>query len=158
MLYIITNPQVYSRLNAEIASTPISNPVTDLEARRMPYLQAIIRKGFRIHPPAVGLGFRDVPPSGDTLSGCFVPEGTNVGYNFFGMMRDPKLWGEDAKVFRPERWLNASPERLKMMNANVDLVFSYGKWLCLGRNVALMELNKVLVEVRYMPQASVSLD
>jgi hypothetical protein len=27
------------------------------------------------------------------------------------------------------------------------LVFSYGKYACLGKNVAFMELNKVFVEV-----------
>lgn len=102
-----------------------------------------------MHPPAVGLNFRNVPLGRDTLSGYHVPENTGVGYNFFGLMRDPKLWGEDAKVFRPERWLNASPEKLKAMEANVDLVFPYGKWQCLGKNVALMELNNVFLEVSF---------
>jgi cytochrome P450 len=147
MLYIVSNPQVYSRLLAEIASTTISSPVTDSEARGMPYLQAVIKEGLRMHPPISGLAFRVVPAGGDTLSGTFLPEGTNVGYNFFGMMRDPKLWGEDAKLFRPERWLNSSPKQLKAMEANVDLVFAYGKWLCLGRTIALMEMNKFFVEV-----------
>lgn len=147
MLYIVSNPHVYARLVSEIATTPISSPVTDGEARRMSYLQAVIKEGLRIHPPAVGLGFREVPAGGDTLSGYFVPGGTWVGYNFFGLMRDPKLWGEDAKVFRPERWLNASPDQLRNMDANVDLVFSWGKWQCLGKNVAMMELNKVFVEL-----------
>lgn len=62
-------------------------------------------------------------------------------------MKDPKIWGDDAKLFRPERWLSAAPEQLKKMEANVDLAFAYGKWLCLGRTIALMELNKFFVEV-----------
>lgn len=84
MLYIVSNPQVYSRLLAEIATTPISSPITDAEARSMPFLQAVIKEGLRIHPPISGLAFRVVPPGGDYLSGCFLPGGTNIGYNFFG--------------------------------------------------------------------------
>ena len=33
------------------------------------------------------------------------------------------------------------------MEGVLDLVFSGGKWQCLGKNVALIELNKVFVEV-----------
>ncbi|CZR62527.1 related to pisatin demethylase (cytochrome P450) [Phialocephala subalpina] len=147
MLYIVSNPRVYSRIGSEIATTLISTPVTDSEARRMPYLQAVIKEGLRIHPPAAGLRFREVPASGDTLSGYFVPEGTWVKHNLFGLMPDPNLWGGDAKVFRPERWLNAEPEQLRKMEANLNLVFSWGKWQCLGKNVAMTELNKVFVEL-----------
>jgi hypothetical protein len=33
------------------------------------------------------------------------------------------------------------------MEATLELVFGHGRWQCLGRNVALIELNKVYVEV-----------
>jgi len=32
---------------------------------------------------------------------------------------------------------------------DVDIVFGYGKYLCLGRNVAFMELNKIFVQVSF---------
>jgi cytochrome P450 len=147
LLYIITNPPVYNTLLAEISSNPISNPITDSEARTLVYLQAIIREGLRMFPPAPILGFRQVPKGGDTVSGYFVPENTKIGYNMFGLTRDPKLWGEDAKIFRPERWLNKTLEETVELEANVGLVFGYGKWQCLGRNLAQMQLNKILVQV-----------
>ena len=34
------------------------------------------------------------------------------------------------------------------MERNNDLIFGYGRFKCLGQSVALMELNKVFVEVR----------
>ncbi len=34
------------------------------------------------------------------------------------------------------------------MVRTVDLVFHYGKYQCLGKTVALMEFNKIFVEVR----------
>ena len=33
------------------------------------------------------------------------------------------------------------------MERNNDLIFGYGRFVCLGKSVALIELNKVLVEL-----------
>jgi len=147
MLHVITNPPVYSRLLAEITDTNISSPITDSEARGMPYLQAFIKESLRIHPPVTGSMYKDAPRGGDTLNGYFVPEGTGIGWSTFGMMHDVAFWGEDAKVFRPERWFQGTPDEIKSKEARVELVFAYGKWQCLGKEVGKIELNKVLVEV-----------
>lgn len=114
----------------------------------MPYLQAVIKEGLRIHPPVVGLMSKEVPKGGDTFKGTYLPEGTHIGYCAWGLYRREETWGEDRHEFRPERWLESSPEKLKEMEGTLELVFGYGRWQCLGRNVALMELNKVFVEVR----------
>ncbi|KAK1948768.1 hypothetical protein LY78DRAFT_595194, partial [Colletotrichum sublineola] len=49
----------------------------------------------------------------------------------------------------PERWLEAEAdtEKLKQMEGWLGLIFGYGKWKCLGRNVAMMELQKVFVKL-----------
>jgi cytochrome P450 len=148
MLYVMTNPRVYSTLLSELSTATISNPIKDSEARKLPYLQAVIREGLRISPPATGLAFREVPEGGDTICGYPVPAKTKIGYNFFGLVEDPKLWGKDAMVYRPERWLNRPPEEIRRMEANVDLVFGYGKWSCLGKSIAQVTLNKTIVQVR----------
>ena len=147
VLHILTNPQVYSRLLAEISSAKISSPITDAQARSLPYLQAVIKEALRIHPPVTGIMYRDVPCGGDTLNGYFVPEGTHVGWSVWGIMRNTAFWGEDAKLFRPERWFQGTPEQIKEKEARVEMVFAYGKWQCLGKDVGKIELNKVLVEV-----------
>lgn len=148
MLYIMTSPRVVNCLRAEIDSTKRSTPIiTDTEARAMPYLQAVIKEGLRIFPPVTGLMTKDVPKGGDTFKGMYFPEGTKIGYCAWGIFRRPEIWGEDVEEFRPERWLEASPEKLKDMESTLELIFSYGRWQCLGRNVALIELNKIFVEV-----------
>lgn len=148
MLYVITNPRVYSTLLSEISSASISNPIKDSEARKLPYLQAVIREGLRICPPATGLAYREVPEGGDALCGYYLPAKTKVGYNLSGLVEDTKLWGGDASVFRPERWVDGTAEELRKMEGNADLVFGYGKWSCLGKNIAQTTLNKAIVQVR----------
>jgi cytochrome P450 len=90
---------------------------------------------------------KEVPPGGDEINGMFVPAGTNIGYCAFGIFRDKYIWGEDADTFRPERFLEGPSEKIKQRDMNLELVFGYGKRHCLGKNVALIELNKVFVEV-----------
>ncbi|KAF7558832.1 hypothetical protein G7046_g5333 [Stylonectria norvegica] len=148
MLHIMTNPRVLDKLRSEILQTEPSSPIiTDNEARTMPYLQAVIKEGLRIFPPVAGLMAKQVPPQGDTWNGVFIPGGTRIGYCAWGIYRREDIWGADASEFRPERWLGNTPDKIKEMESALELVFSYGKWQCLGRPVAFMELNKVFVEL-----------
>lgn len=89
----------------------------------------------------------EVPPEGDIINGKFIPGGCSIGYCGFGIFRNKNIWGEDADTFRPERWIDGSPHDIKEAESILDLIFGGGRWQCLGRNVAQMELNKVFVEV-----------
>ncbi|KAH8168697.1 cytochrome p450 domain-containing protein [Sarocladium implicatum] len=151
LLSILSNPVAYRRLQSEIdegiKASRISAPIRDDEARQLPYLQAAIKEALRIKPPAAGLGSRIVPSGGDMIDGKFIPGGTQVGLSAFGIFHSKMVFGEDASIFRPERWLEADHETLASMTSVVDLVFSAGNHHCLGKQVALMELNKIFVEL-----------
>ncbi|KAI4594437.1 hypothetical protein KJ359_008225 [Pestalotiopsis sp. 9143b] len=151
LLCLITTPTSYTTLQKEIDAAirdgKISYPIAESEAKKLPYLQAVIREGLRMYPPVTGLGSKQVPKGGDLINGHFVPEGTQVGTNYFGLMRCKDIWGNDADVFRPERWLEADDDRERIMNGVVDLAFGYGKYSCLGKPIAMMELNKIFVEL-----------
>lgn len=149
-LYLFTHPRVLSKLRAEIDTAvregKISEPITNVEAKSLPYLQAVVKEGLRIHPPFTGLIMKRVPKGGDMLEGQMVPEGTRIAHNTWAVQRDP-VYGEDADTFRPERWIEADEERLLRMEQTLDLIFGHGRWGCLGKLVAFIELNKIFVEV-----------
>ncbi|KAL7956776.1 cytochrome P450 [Trichoderma compactum] len=149
LLSLITSPPAYNALIDEIrrASTTVSSPITWAQTQSLPYLQAVIREGLRMWPPVGGLGFKTVPPEGDYLNGYFVPGGTEIGQGFHGVGRSKAVWGPDADVFRPERWLVAQGDGLKDMTNAVDSHFGYGKYSCLGKPIALMELHKAVFEL-----------
>ena len=151
LLNIVTNPSVYVKLRTEIdtavARGVVSETIRNDEAvRELPYLQACIREGLRIFPPITALRERVTPPEGDIISGYRVPGGVNVGLNMRGILLN-EVFGTDPDVYRPERWLEATPETLNEMKSVQDLVFGFGFTRCLGINIATMNLNKVLVEV-----------
>ncbi|CAG9989777.1 unnamed protein product [Clonostachys byssicola] len=148
-LALVTNPTAYNSLCAEIreASATVSSPITWAETQSLPYLKAVVQEGFRMWPPVGGLGFKTVPPEGDNIAGYFVPGGTDVGQGFHGVGRSKAVWGQDANVFRPERWLTSDQEELRSMQAAVDTHFGAGKYSCLGKPIALMELHKAVFEL-----------
>jgi cytochrome P450 len=159
--FISTSPPILERLLAEvnngIAAGRVSRPVIqDSEARQMPYLQACVKEGLRIHPPVSGLMAKRVPDGGARIEvdgvEKFAPGGTQIGWNSWGMMHDPEIFGADCEVFRPDRWLHRDASdkeaaRIVRMTETVTLNFGSGRFGCLGRGVATMELNKAVVEV-----------
>ncbi|KAF6805041.1 cytochrome p450 [Colletotrichum sojae] len=151
LLSLVNNPPAYRRLQREIddavAAGTISSPITNAQALGLPYLQAVIHEGLRFYPPVTGLGFKCAPDGGDVLCGHAVPGGTQIGQNFFGVGRSRAVWGPDADVFLPERWLRAGEDEMRRMKAAVDTHFGHGKYSCLGKPIAMMELNKVFVEL-----------
>ena len=98
-------------------------------------------------PPVSAAMFKNAPPEGDTIAGTFIPGGTKVGICWWGLSRNKAIYGDDADMFRPERWLQADGERLERMEKTNDLIFSPGRWQCLGKSVAFLELNKCIGEV-----------
>ncbi|KAH6621685.1 cytochrome P450 [Chaetomium sp. MPI-SDFR-AT-0129] len=151
LLFIITNPLVYRRLQAEIDTGiqegRISSPITDAEARELPYLQAVIREGLRLWPPATA-ALPKVSDQDQVVCGVHIPAGTNIAWAPFTFLRNKETFGEDADVFRPERWLNIDADRYRAMDQTVMMEFASGsRWECLGKTVAQIELNKTYVEL-----------
>ncbi|GME66327.1 Pisatin demethylase [Neofusicoccum parvum] len=150
LLSIISTPCVYSRLVREIddavARGAVSSPISEEEARRLPYLQAVIKEGLRRFPPITQLRERMVPAEGDWHDGRFIPGGTFVGLNAWGLQLNP-VFGDDPEVFRPERWLVDDQARLRQMEQVQQLIFGHGTTKCLGIPIAMMNLNKIFVEL-----------
>lgn len=171
MLYLCSHPRVYSKLQAEIDAEVASGraegsdgAVPDSCTRSMRYLQAVIREGLRVHPPVTDAVPKLVPKDGDrvTIDGkeLFLPGGTNVSYCAYGLHHDKRIFGEDADIFRPERWLveDGNEARISVMQRTTELIFGYGKFQCLGKPVAWMEISKIVFEVSsLMPSADKTL-
>ncbi|KAH8891802.1 cytochrome P450 [Thozetella sp. PMI_491] len=151
MLCILSAPQVYSQLKAEIKQAveknAVSYPIKYTEALELPYLQAVIWEGYRKRCPVVYGHFKVVPPGGDTINGYFVPGGTAIGHNSAALTHKESVFGPDADVFRPERFLECSADERREMIRALDMTFGGGRWMCAGKSVALYELNKIYFEL-----------
>lgn len=152
--FALKHPRVHRRLVDEVraAGFDVDEPAPYAGARHLPYLEAVVRETTRLHPAVAMALERYVPPGGLELPGGagYVPAGAAVGMNAYVTGRNKGVWGEDADEFRPERWLRADGEeedwykaRLQRMNA-ADLSFGSGSRICIGRNLALVEVYKIV--------------
>ncbi|KAG4422212.1 hypothetical protein IFR04_004592 [Cadophora malorum] len=148
--YLIKTPHAYEKLVQEIFEANsrgrLSPFVTYDESLHLPYLQSVIKEALRMHP---GVGFpleRYVPSGGRILCGYFVPAGTNVSISAPVIHQNQTIFGADADTFRPERWIEASAEQLKIMDRAM-LHFGYGTRTCIGKNISLMEMGKFIPQV-----------
>lgn len=61
----------------------------------------------------------------------------------------PSIFGHDAGVFRPERFLEqrgAAAGRAEM-ERTAELAFGSGRWMCAGKLVAFTQLYKAIFEL-----------
>ncbi|CAN8097647.1 unnamed protein product [Discula destructiva] len=149
--YVASTPGTSSLLQREIHSAlldgRLSDPCTSEMTSQLPYLQAVIWESLRIHPPFAGLVMKEVGPGGDTIDGKHIPAGTRIGHSTWAVTYNTSAFGHDVDCFRPERWLEADEKTKSLMKKHSELVFGSGRWGCPGRNVALKELSKTLVEL-----------
>ena len=150
LYYLHKNPPKKEKLLQELTSAHLKTPVSWKESQHLPYLDACIKEGLRLHPP-IGFGLeREVPESGLQMSdGYTLPRGTRVGMNAWVVGRQD-VFGADVDSFVPERWLQydgedeqAHQERVARMK-RADLVFGAGSRSCTGRYIAFLEIYKVI--------------
>jgi cytochrome P450 len=151
MLHILATPHVYCRLKQEIANTVrekyISKPISNVDSLSQPYIQAVVYECLRIRSVSTNMSFKEVPVGGEFYNGSFLPSGTNIGINFSGLLRSETLFGKDAHIFRPERFTEVDDETSARLKRDVESTFGLGRWSCLGKPIALMELNKIFFEL-----------
>ena len=150
--YVLKNKVVHEKLLAEVDSMKDGfEPVSWKQSQNRPYLDAVIKETFRMHP-AVGLGLeRIVPSQGLTLpDGTHLRRGTIVGINAWSVHRDEAIFGPNVDSFDPDRWLQAPEEsdegykqRMEKMG-RANLVFGMGPRTCIGKNISLLEIYKLI--------------
>jgi cytochrome P450 len=148
--YLLTHQHVYERMMEEVdtavrkglisADTPQYTEVLE----HLPFFVACVRETLRMCPPAPNIFPRYVSEPGLDLYGKIAPPGTEVSGNPWIMHRDEKVFGKNAEEFDPDRWMD--PERAKLMNKYL-FTFGYGARVCLGRDIAMMELFKGPLQV-----------
>ena len=154
--YLSKTPAARKALMTELDSAALSiTPTTPAQwnhIRHLPYLDAVIHESFRMN---LGISLpleRVVPETGFTFpDGRFAPGGTIVGANPYVILRDEGVFGDDVDSFRPERWLQRDGEstgdfngRVRKMRETGEFVFGAGSRICLGKNLVLLEISKLV--------------
>ncbi|KAL6706818.1 hypothetical protein ACN47E_005154 [Coniothyrium glycines] len=148
--FLAMHPEYLATLRKELddarAQGKLSDPAQYNEAQKLPYLQAVIYEAMRVHP-AVGMPMaRVVGKGGAELAGRYFPAGTEVGVNAWVLHSNKDVYGPDAEAFRPDRWLTKDPVERATMDRNF-LSFGAGTRTCIGKNISLLEMYKVIPQI-----------
>ncbi|KAI9760803.1 MAG: hypothetical protein M4579_001433 [Chaenotheca gracillima] len=151
ILYRIgSNLKWQSIVHDELQALPIYGSLSNGSLSELPKLNALIKETLRLHPPFEAPFERVVTNSTNEtvipgLKGP-LPAGTRLWSNAYIICRTPEVFGPDANEFRPERWLESPPERLREME-DVYCVFGRGSRACIGKDLALMVMRKTVATV-----------
>ncbi|CAN6307479.1 unnamed protein product [Urochloa humidicola] len=154
-----SRPDVQRRIRDEVAAVRARRPRQgdvdsaaadagfDLdELREMHYVHAAITESMRLYPPvpanSLHVAADDVLPDGTA-----VQAGWFVGYNLYAMGRMESVWGEDAREYRPERWLNPADGTFQPGSPFRFVAFHAGPRLCLGKEMAYIQMKSIVAGV-----------
>ncbi|OQD87706.1 hypothetical protein PENANT_c005G03902 [Penicillium antarcticum] len=132
-------PRLQTELNQAIGSD--ADIVNYSQVKDLPFLRRCIDEGMRLHSTsAIGLP-RLIADScaGVEFEGFHLPPGTILSVPSYTIHHMKEVWGDDVDEFKPDRWLNLTPQQKIAFNP-----FSYGPRACVGQNVAIMELQLII--------------
>ncbi|KAH9983873.1 cytochrome P450 [Russula vinacea] len=119
-------PEVQRKAQAEIDSVVGNSRLPDYSDQdALPYIQAVLKEVLRWHPVTPLSIFHKVTMS-DVYEGHFIPAGSTVIPNVWGMLHDPNIFTEPDR-FHPERWFSPNVPDFPMQ------AFGFGARLCPGR-------------------------
>ncbi|CAI0409771.1 unnamed protein product [Linum tenue] len=141
MAELLRNPKALTKLKEELDQTiGKENHLNESDIPRLPYLQAVIKEIFRLHPPLPLL----LPHKAGVdveIDGFTVPKGAQILVNLWAIGRDPMIW-DDPNSFTPERFLGSEVDA---RGNHFELItFGAGRRICPGMSLAYRMLHMML--------------
>ncbi|KJR87486.1 cytochrome p450 monooxygenase [Sporothrix schenckii 1099-18] len=136
------HPDVVAKLRREALTLPAAPSFAEID--RLPYLDAVLRECLRVQTPVAGIP--RVAQQDVVVAGRFVPKGTTLMPIPAVLHRNTRLWGADAAVFNPDRWL-ADPGTGGAVDRDTYawVAFGHGPRACIGRALASLNVKVVLL-------------
>lgn len=146
---IVRNPRVHKKLQAELDEAFTARgiegviPADDTKPEPLPYMNACLSEALRMHSTS-GMGLPRIMDRDTEFGGEVFKAGTILSVPSYTIHHLDSVWG-DPWEFRPERWLEADTKDIeKCLN-----IFSFGPRSCVGRNVAMQELQIFIATLIY---------
>jgi len=135
------NPSKLKAIKQEISAVLRSVPSHDppkvhtavFRPASMPYVMAVFYEALRLYPP-VPFELKQCEQATTLPDGTFLPKNAVLLWCTWAMNRSRLIWGDDADIFRPERWLEDG--NLTSKTAYEYPVFNGGPRMCLGKKMA----------------------
>ncbi|KAK9068085.1 hypothetical protein SSX86_012196 [Deinandra increscens subsp. villosa] len=124
---------------------PLNLAFDDL--KNLNYLHAALSESMRLFPP-VPINSRLTVDDDVLPDGTYVGKGWFADYSAYAMGRMERLWGPDCREFKPERWLDGDGVYQPLDQYKYP-VFHGGFRMCLGKEMAYLQMKSVVVAVMH---------
>ncbi|KAL5748529.1 hypothetical protein ACOSP7_025571 [Xanthoceras sorbifolium] len=146
MAELLQNPKNLTKAQNELREVLGKDSlVQEFDITKFPYLQAVVKETFRLHPPAPFL----LPRKAETeveICSYVVPKSAQVLVNVWAMGRDPNVW-QNPSTFTPERFLESE---IDVKGRDFELIpFGAGRRICPGLPLAHMTVHLMLASLLY---------
>jgi len=139
VLYILDkNPEAKAKVIEEVQANQGLSYFK--RAEMMTYTHAVMSETLRLFP-LINFSLKTAQKDDVLPNGFKVPAGTQITFMPWAMGRNTKIWGKDARRFKPERWLG---DRVPADHEFVS--FNAGKRACLGKKFAYLQSKIVLTK------------
>ncbi|KAJ5939681.1 hypothetical protein N7466_002815 [Penicillium verhagenii] len=170
-LYFLTKtPSACKNLQQELdkvfGSSAEPSHFTNDKLQKLPYLEAVINETLRLKPAVPSGQPRLTPPEGLQIDEVWIPGETIVVIPQYVIQRDERYFPSGSE-FIPERWLGNKVDLIKHEEAFFPfqlggyiytlcypncihlLTRASGRYGCVGKQLALMELRAVIARLVY---------
>ncbi|KAF8792511.1 Cytochrome P450 2U1 like protein [Argiope bruennichi] len=145
LLTMATYQDIQAKVHAEIDNIIGQNrPPSWNDHLQMPYTEATIMEIMRWRC-AIPLNLPRYTLWETELNGYVIPKGCTVIANLWAILHNPKYWGPDAEIFRPERFL--ADDEKTLIKTEYFVPFSVGKRSCPGEPFARSEVFMYFVGI-----------
>ncbi|KAI0425971.1 cytochrome P450 [Xylaria sp. FL1042] len=114
----------------------------------LPYTMAAFYEALRLYPP-IPFEIRECEQATTLPDGTFLPDKAIIVWSLWAMNRSKRIWGEDANVFKPERWFTEDG-KLMAKSPSEFPVFYGGPRTCLGKRMAEVIATQVIATMLLM--------
>uniref|UniRef100_A0A3Q0THP9 Cytochrome P450, family 2, subfamily P, polypeptide 6 n=1 Tax=Amphilophus citrinellus TaxID=61819 RepID=A0A3Q0THP9_AMPCI len=136
LLYMIYYPDIQERVQAEIDAVIGSSRQSSMSDREnMPYTDAVIHEIQRM-ADIIPINLAHMTSKDTTLDKYTIPKGTMIITLLHSVLSDESMW-ETPHSFNPQQFLDQDG---KFMKREAFMPFAAGKRVCLGEQLARMEL------------------
>ncbi|CAL1376841.1 unnamed protein product [Linum trigynum] len=141
MTELLRNPNTLAKAKKELDQIiEKDNDLKESDVLRLPYLQAIVKETFRLHPPTPLLFPRKARTDVE-IHGFTIPKGARILVNVWAIGRDSTIW-DDPISFVPERFLGS---KVDVKGNSFELLpFGAGRRICPAQSLASRMLHMML--------------
>ncbi|KAH6804138.1 hypothetical protein C2S51_032385 [Perilla frutescens var. frutescens] len=140
LMLLASNPEWQHRARDEVIRVCKGQVPDSGSIKQMKQLTMVINESLRLYPPVTVLAREALNEL--EFANTRIPKGVAIWILVTTLHTDPAIWGPDSYQFKPERFANGTTGACKL--PYLFMPFGVGPRVCLGLNLAMVELKMLL--------------